>query len=263
MTVTSQRPTVIDRVRSYAVIVLAIVQVAVAGLVGSGVTGASIGAVAISYPTPLLPASWAFAIWLPIYAGLLVHAIYQLLPAQRGREIHRRTGWWMVLAAVCNTVWMLAFGARSVLLAELVLIVLTVSVAVVFGRLSKEPAADRTERLFLRTPVALYAGWVSVAIVVGTAASGAAIGLPSDNAIAVVAAVVVLAAVTVIMAWVVLSGTAVVAYAIAAIWGLIGISLNEPPAAVVVTGAAAIVVVLVAIARRISAAGNPPRAAWG
>jgi benzodiazapine receptor len=73
----------------------------------------------------------------------------------------------------------------------------------------------------------------------------------------------VLLATSAILSWVVLSGTAVVAYAAAAVWALAGIALNEPPSAVVVAGAFAIVIVLAATARRLTTAGNPVRAAWG
>ena len=191
------------------------------------------GAVAESLRTPLLAAGWAFTIWAPIYAGFLVYAGYQLLPAQRGREIHRRTGWWAAASALFNPLWIITFGSRLILLAELLLVALLVVLAVVFGRLSREPAADRVERAAFRGPLALYTGWVSLATVLGTAATGVWAGLPGDNALAAIAAVVVLLAAAGIVAWVVLSGTAVVPYAAAVVWALIGIALNTPPAAVV------------------------------
>jgi len=263
MTVTSQRSALLDLVRSCLVALLAVLQVVASALAGSGALGESIGVVAKDYRTPLLAADWAFLIWAPIYLGFLGYAVYQLLPAQRGREIHRRTGWWLAASAVFNATWILAFGARAVLLAELLIVALMVVLAVVFGRLSRESAADVAERVAFRGPIALYTGWVSLAVVLGTAATGVSIGLPGSNALAAVAAVVVLLAVTAIVAWVVLSGTAVVCYAAAVVWALAGIALNDPPAAVVVAGAIAIVVVLASTARRLTTAGNPPRAAWG
>jgi hypothetical protein len=87
--------------------------------------------------------------------------------------------------------------------------------------------------------------------------------LPGTGALAAIAAVVVLLAVSVIASWVVLSGTAVVGYAIAAVWAAAGIALNDPPAGVVVAGAIAIVTVIAAATRRLTTAGNPVRAAWG
>jgi hypothetical protein len=263
MTVTSQRSVLRDRLRSAAVALLAVVQVVVAALAGSGAIGEPIGVVAKDYGTPLLAASWAFVIWAPIYVGFLGYALYQLLPGQRGREIHRRTGWWLATSAVFNAGWILAFGARAILLAELLIVALMVVLAVTFGRLTREPAADVVERVAFRGPIALYTGWVSLAVALGTAATGVAVGLPGNSALSTVAAMVVLLAVTAIVAWVVLSGTAVVGYAAAVVWALAGVALNDPPAGVVVAGAVAIVVVLASTARRLTTAGNPRRAAWG
>jgi translocator protein len=263
MTVVSQRSARTDLVRSSVVAALAVVQIVVSGLGGSGATGESIGVVANAYATPLLAAGWAFVIWVPIYLGFLGYAVYQLLPAQRSREVHRRTGWWLAASAVLNPLWVLTFGARLIPIAELAIIALLMSLALVFGRLSRLPATDLAERVAFRGPVALYAGWVSLATVLGTAATGVWAGLPGEGALAAIAAVVVLLVAAAIVAWVVLSGTAIVGYAAAAVWALAGIALNDPPGAVVVTGAVAIVVVLAATTRRLTTAGNPMRAAWG
>lgn len=263
MTVISNRSGLTDLVRGFVVAALAIAQAVVSGLAGIGATGESIASVTASLPTPLMVARWAFVIWIPIGVGFLAYAAYQLLPSQRHRVIHRRTGWWLGAATLLNSAWILALGARAILLAELLLIALLITLAVAFGRLSREPAAGRTERIVFRTPVAIVAGWVSINMVAETAFTGAWAGLPDDDAIAIVAAVVVLLAIAAIIAWVVLSGTAVVGYAAATIWTVAGIAAGDPPAAVLVTAAVAIVVVLAATARRLAAAGNLPRAAWG
>ncbi|MDN5748106.1 MAG: hypothetical protein L0H64_06305 [Pseudonocardia sp.] len=263
MTVTSRRSDTVDVVRCTAVAVLAVGQIVVSGLGGSGAVGESVGAVARDYATPLLAAGWAFAIWGPIYVGFLAYAVYQLLPSQRGREVHRRTGWWLAASAVLNPAWVLAFGARLIPVAELLIIALLVCLATVFGRLSRLPAAGVAERVVFRGSVALYTGWVSLATVLGTAATGVWAGLPGSGALPAIAAVVVLLAVAAILAWVVLSGTAVVGFAAAAVWALVGIALGGAPT--VVGGAAllAIVAVLTATGRRLSTAGSPIRTAFG
>jgi hypothetical protein len=258
MTVLSPDATRTDLLRNAVVALLAIVQVVVAVLVGDAV-----GPVAQQYATPLLAAGWAFAIWLPIYAGFLGYAVFQALPAQRSRQIHRHTGWWMAASAVANTGWVLAFGAGWLPLAELLIIALLVSVAVVFGRYSRVPAEGVAERVLARGTVAVYAGWVSLATVLGTAATGVWVGLPGTGALAAIAGVVVLLAVTAIVSWAVLSGTAVVPFAAAVVWALVGVALNDPPGGVVVAGAIAVVIVLGALLRRISTAGYPVRAAFG
>lgn len=263
MSVLSHRAARLDLVRGTSVAVLAVVQILVSAWGGSGATGESIGVVANAYRTPLLAAGWAFVIWGPIYAGFLAYAVYQLLPAQRVREIHRRTGWWAAASALLNPLWILAFSARAILAAEVLIVALLVVLATVFGRLSRERADGRLERIVFRGPIALYTGWVSLATVIGTAATGVWVGLPGTGALAAVAAVVVLLAAGVIVASVIFSGTAVVPFGMAAVWALIGVALNDPPAAVVVAGAVAIVVVLASMLRRVTTAGSRVRAAWG
>jgi hypothetical protein len=250
MPVTTRRSASTDLTRGLAVVALAVIQIVVAGLGGSGATGDDVGTVARSYPSPVLPAGWTFAIWGPIYLAFLGYAIYQLLPAQRTREVHRATGWWLAVSAVLNMAWILAFSARYVLLAELLILALLVVLARVYGRLSRERAANATERAVFRLPVALYTGWVRL-------------GLPGDGALAAIAAVLILIATAGIVASVVTYATAVVGYSVAALWALVGIALNGPPAAVGVAAAIAAVVVLFATARRVSTSGDPRRAAWG
>src|ERR1700712_1384934 len=261
MPLTARRSSTTDLYRAVTVAVLAVVQLVVAGFGGSGAVGEPVGAVARSFPTPVLPADWTFAIWAPIYLAFLAYAVYQALPGQRGRAVHRATGWWLVVSTVLNAGWILAFATRRVLLAEVLLLALLAVLARVFGRLSRERASGTLERAVLRFPIALYTGWVSLAVVAGTAATGVRLGLPGDGALATIAAVLILIVTAGIVAGVVFSGTAVVGYAVAAVWALVGIALNAPPAAVGVTAAVATVVVLFAAARRVSTSGDPRRAA--
>ena len=263
MTVLTPRATTADLVRGVVVAVLAVAQLVISGLGGSGVVGEPVGDVARSYATPLLAANWAFAIWGPIYVGFLAYAVYQLLPGQRPRTIHRRTGWWLAAAAVANPLWILTFGSRHVFLAEILIIVLLAILALVFGRLSHEPAEGRLERIVFRGTVAVYTGWVSVAAALGTAATGVRIGLPGDGALADVAAIVVLLVVAVIATAVVNAGTAVVGYAAAVGWALAGVAAAGPPVPVVVAAVVALAVVVATTIRRVSRSVQPARLAWG
>ncbi|MGI5131690.1 hypothetical protein ACQEVB_33145 [Pseudonocardia sp. CA-107938] len=263
MTVTSPRSIRLDQARIALVVVLGIAQVAVGAAGANGGLGTRIGEVALAHPTPLLAASWAFDIWIPIYVGFLAYAGYQCFPRQRHRDLHRRTGWWLAFSAVCNLGWTWAWTAGLVPLAELMLIGLLVSLALVFGRLSREPATSTPERFAFRAPVAVYTGWVSIAIVMGTAATGVWIGLPGATAIASVAAVIVLVAVATVVSWAILNGTAVVGYAAAVVWALVAIVLNGPPMSVAVAVVVVVAGVLAAAVRRLASSADRTRAAFG
>lgn len=254
MTILSSRSTA-DLARGATVAVLAVVQVVVSGFGGSGV-----GAVARDYATPLLAASWTFGIWGVIYLGFLAYAGHQLLPAQRDRAVHRDTGWWLAASAVLNPAWILAFAARLIPLAQILVIALLVCLAVVLGRLSRVPAEGVVERVVFRGTVALYAGWVSLATILGAAATGVWAGFPGDGALA---AIVVLLGAAAIVSWVVFAGTAVAPYAAAAVWALAGIALNGPPLPVAVAAAVAVAAIVAALVRRLRTAAHPARRAWG
>jgi hypothetical protein len=260
MTVTSPRSALVDVGRSATVALLAVVQLVVSV---RGALGGSVATVASDFATPLSASAWTYTLWAPLSLCFVAYAIYQMLPAQRVREAHRRTGWWLAASAAFGAGWILAFGGSVLPLAELMIVALLVTLAVAFGRLSRIPATDVPERVAFRGPVALYTGWVSVFVMIATGATGVWVGLPGDNTLAAIAAIVVLMATTGIVAWVVISGTAVVAYAAAVLLALAAIALNDPPAAVVVAVAVAMVLVIAATARRLATAGSVARAAWG
>ena len=258
MTVLTPRPTTLDLVRSVVVAVLAVLQIVV-----SAFGGQDIGTVARQYDTPLLAAGWAFSIWGLIYLGFLAYAVFALLPAQRGREIHRRCGWWMAASAVINPLWILGFGADHPLPAQILLIALTVVLGVVFGRLSREPALSRLERIVFRLPVSIYTGWTSVAVVLGTLATGVWAGIPGDGVLAQVAAIVVLAALIVVVLSVVSSAAGMAGFAGAVVWALAGIATNDRPIAAVLVAVIALVTVLVTAVRRITRSVQPGLVALG
>lgn len=258
MTVLTPRPTTADLVRGVVVAVLAIVQVLVAALAGSG-----IGEVARSYETPLLAAGWAFSIWGLIYLGFLVQAGFGLFPGRRGREIQRRVGWWLAASAVLNPLWIVAFSARAVVTAQVVLIALVVVLAVAFSRMSRDPATGRAERLALRLPIAIYLGWSSGALVLGLMAAGVAVGLPDAGALPQTAAVLLLVILAAVVLSVVGSATGIAGFAAGVVWALAGVAANDRPIAVTVVAVLAAVVIAVQTVRRIRRSVQPARIALG
>jgi hypothetical protein len=254
-----------DLVRAAAVLFTAIAQLVVGSIGGSGSFGEPIGVVSAAYSTPIVPTPGAFVIWGPIYLGVLVLAARQALPAQWARPEHRATGWWLVGAACANAGWILLFSARLVGWAEVAIVALLVCLAVVLSRLARRDRgpAPTADRWTLHGPLALYAGWVSVATVVGTAATGRWAGLPGEGPVAVVLAVVVLVGTGVIAAAVARVGPAPVAYAVAVLWALGGIVVAGPGLPVAVAAGVAAVPVLAVTSRRLLAAPAPLAAAFG
>jgi translocator protein len=258
----------VDVVRATAVLVTAITQTVVGSLGGSGRFGEPIGTVSAAYSTPIVPAAGAFAIWGPIYLAVLVLAVRQALPGQWARPEHRVTGWWLVGAAVANAGWIVLFSQRLVGWAEVAIVGLLICLATVLARLARlahrtpGPAAP-ADRWMLHGPVALYAGWVSVATVVGTAATGRWAGLPGEGTPAVLLAVVALLVTGCVGAVVTAVGPAPAAYAAGVVWALGGVAVAGRGVPPTVAAVAAAVVVVVALVRRLRGTSSPLAASFG
>ena len=254
-----------DRLRAAAVLATAVAQLVVGSIGGSGAFGEPIGVVSAAYGTPIVPTPGAFVIWGPIYLGVLVLAVRQALPSQWARPEHRATGWWLVGAACANAGWIALFSSRLVGWAEVAIVALLVCLAVVLSRLAPRDGvpAPTADRWTLHGPLALYAGWVSVATVVGTAATGRWAGLPGDGPVALILAAVMLVVTGLIATAVTSAGPAPVAYAAAVLWALGGVIVAGPGLAVGIAAGIAAVLVLAAVIRRLVTAPEPLAAAFG
>jgi len=112
-----------------------------------------------------LPAGYAFGIWVPIYLGFLVYALYQVRPGRRAHPHFRRTGYPVALSIVLSLVWTILVGYGRTTDAYLVQWVM-LGVALVLVRRWGKPAAGES-RLpgWLKIPFCLYAGWLTVAMI--------------------------------------------------------------------------------------------------
>jgi hypothetical protein len=61
----------------------------------------------------ILPANYAFAIWAPIYLGLIALGIYQVQPAQRHNPSLQRSGYLLVFACIAQCAWIYLFLANQ------------------------------------------------------------------------------------------------------------------------------------------------------
>jgi hypothetical protein len=250
---------VADRWRANAVIAAAVLQIAAGVVGGAGLWGEPVGAVARSYPTPLLPGGGAFAIWSLIYVVFAALALRQALPGQRARPVHRRTGWWLAAAGALNAGWVALFAHRYVLAAQVVIVVLLAVLAIAAVRLTRTPARSPADRLLLHTPITLYTGWVAVAMVVGAATTGAALGGGPSTAGAVIAVLLtgVCAALTALRL------PAVGGFALAVCWALAWIAIGAPAAPVGAGAIASAVAVAVVVLLRLRRSVDAARTAWG
>ncbi|WP_040337675.1 hypothetical protein [Candidatus Blastococcus massiliensis] len=248
-----------DGIRAAAVVVAAVAQV-VGSPLGSAVSDRSVGDVSDETGSLITPAGYAFSIWGVIFAGALAWAVHQALPSQRGRELHRRTGWPLALAFAGNAVWEILFpliGISQPLLPVVVIFGIVAATAVAWARL-QDLSPDGLGRLLPAALAGLLLGWVTIAATVNTGQAGVALGAEPTGTAAEWWAVAALVAVGLIASGLVLAArVAAGPFALAAVWGLVAVAVDVAPTLVVVAALGAAAAVTVALVVRTVARREP------
>jgi translocator protein len=216
-----------DRVRAICVAVTAVAQVLAAPLTRWALGPRSnTGAISDANANPVTPADYAFAVWGLIYAACLALAIYQLLPSQQERSVHRQTGWWLAGAFTVAALWVPVFGTGSLWLAQ-VLIVILVGYLLVAARafVLVGPASNVAEEILLRLPVMIYLGWATLAAAAGFATTFRSWGMPASARWVNEIGVVLVLSATIMSLLVVGRLVAVLGFLLTACWALFAVAL--------------------------------------
>jgi hypothetical protein len=243
-----------DALRAGAVLVGAVAQIAGSPL-GSALAGRSVGEVSDATRALITPAGYAFSIWGPVFALALAWAVYQALPGQRDRPVHRATGWPLAAAFAGNAVWELLFplvGDRVPVLPAVLLFAIVAAAAIAWARLQAMPLTG-LPRLLPAAVTGLLLGWVTLAAAVQVGSAGVALGAPARGAAAQVWAVVALGAVAVLgTALVGVARVAAGPFALAVVWGLVAVAVDGGPGVVTVAAVCAAAVVTAALGIRVA-----------
>ena len=172
---------------------------------------------------------WAFAIWGPIYIGLIVYAVRQVLPRTPETDTIRAFGWPSVLAFLGIGWWIVA-AARDGEVATIVLIFGSLSALLI--PLLTHAAAIRSlprwnrDRWMVAWPLGALAGWLTIAspvnlLTVATGNGDLPAGMaPTAWALLAVAGV---SAFALFVTW----RTRLLAYPLPVAWGLLGVFVAE------------------------------------
>jgi hypothetical protein len=216
-----------DRVRVTLVTVAAVAQ-AVSGPLTTLALGSSsnTGAISDANANPVTPAGYAFSVWSLIYAACLALAVYQLLPSQQERTVHRLTGWWLFGAFTTSALWVPVFGTRTIWLSQILIVILVVYLVLVArGFLAVGPAASAAEEILLRLPVMIYLGWATVAAAAGFATTFRSWGMPASARWVNEIGVVLVLSATIMSLFVVSRLVAVIGFMLTACWGLLAVAV--------------------------------------
>jgi translocator protein len=241
-----------DRIRQATNVVLAITQLITNAIGGAGINGQSIGSVSNSFSNAFVPAGVTFSVWGPIYLGLTAYAIYQALPGQHDRTIHRRVGWLAAGAAVGNAVWTPLFVTGNVTISMVVMLGMLAALAAIFVILRDLRGTLTTaDRWAVMIPFSGYFAWITVATVANvttTLLSWGWDGAGVSDAVWSVMAIVAATFVTTAMIIYSKGHAGTLVYAAVLVWAFVGVYLGNADKSmmvgVVALGAAAVVTLM-------------------
>lgn len=249
-----------DRLRQFLIVTFAIAQWISAIAIGSALEGASSDA-----QTYFIPADITFIVWGFIYTGSTVYAIYQALPSQRERAIHRRIGTFIIANSLLCTLWnsTVAIGAQTpsqpfyLVLTVLYIIGMCYALTRVWIMLrDQHDTLNTADRWLAQVPASIYFAWLNVAVIANTTSLLVAYDLTGEPNGAIWSTAMIIVAVLLTSLMIVYSRPSLgtISYTAVIVWALVGISLGnaEKSALVGTTALIAALIVLVIAALRLS-----------
>ncbi|MGY4516947.1 hypothetical protein [Lysobacter sp. HA18] len=141
------------------VLLLSLCMPVVAWLDQRGTFGPSNGEVSNRFPTLLVAAGYAFAIWGLIFLLDALHGISQMTGRRRKMPVLSRAAPWTALGFAATTAWMPLFSMGQYAVCVLVIALATLGMV----RASMIVLADSTSPGLARWSLPLHAGWLSLA----------------------------------------------------------------------------------------------------
>lgn len=187
----------------------------------AGAFGPTNGAISDRYPTLLVAAGWAFSIWGVIFALDVIFGIWQWRPRQRDDDVLDRIRPAAIFGFLLTAAWMPVFSQQWFVAALVVIWLALACLLYVALRLSRDDHPRAGARAWAWTPLSLHAGWLSLAAFLNTAQVIVAHGWQPAGAM-LPWSLWLFAGLAVLLlgANILMRGNG--AYALAAIWGLVG-----------------------------------------
>jgi hypothetical protein len=165
-------------VRTFAIVAAASFAIVIPIAQALGEFGQNPEALAAEGDSTLKAAGYAFAIWTLIHIGLAIYALYQALPKTENSAALSRFGWPSVIAMIGCGLWLIA-AAQDLQWATVVIIVSS-ALALIIPLTRPAPKQVRVQFLLIETPLALLAGWLTIAASINTLTVMTAEGVIDD-----------------------------------------------------------------------------------
>lgn len=133
------------------------------------INGFTTGELSDLYPNLFVPAGVTFSIWGIIYLLLLIFIITQVTASLNKKAskylLSPLASWAFALTCVFNSLWIIAWHYRLVLLSVIIMLLLLLTLIYIVKRMERERIQDFWSRFAIKLPFSVYLGWISVATI--------------------------------------------------------------------------------------------------
>lgn len=148
-------------------ILVTVLTITVNGLANAlPLNGQGTGEISNRFDIYFVPAGYVFSIWGLIYLGLVAFTFYQAVPAQRDNALLKKIypAYW--IGNLANAVWIFLWHYEVFSLTLVMMLTILASLLYMYVQISKVGSnLDRNQKWFVKLPVSIYLGWISVATI--------------------------------------------------------------------------------------------------
>lgn len=118
-----------------------------------------------SFQVYFVPAGYVFSIWGIIYLGLIILCTHLLLSKQKKNNKIDKILPALILGNFANTVWIILWHYNQPVLSVVAMLILLGSLIFIFYKFNIRKDLDAGEYYFVKIPLSIYLGWISVATI--------------------------------------------------------------------------------------------------
>ena len=189
--------------------------------------GQETGEISDRFDIYFVPAGYVFSIWGLIYIGLIAFTIYQALPSQKDNPLLNKIypAYW--IGNLANAVWVFLRHYEFLPLTLVAMITLLACLLYIYTQISKPSTElDRKQKWFVKLPISIYLGWISVATIANVSQVLFYLGWGGWGISPEIWAVIMLGTAT-ILGLLMLWREHDIAYALVLVWAFVGITSSQ------------------------------------
>lgn len=136
------------------------------------INGLNTGEVSDFYPNLFTPAGVTFSIWGIIYFFLILFVVYNynVVGKKSDKKIMESIGWYFFISCILNVAWLLLWHYLYIGYSLIVMVLLLLVLLRIYFTVHGNMYSDPNNRIFVRVPFSIYAGWITVATIANVTA---------------------------------------------------------------------------------------------